>query len=108
MLREPPGANAIVVSDYFRCGPRWYARQARHLRAYPIEERVAEVEAPVLIVRGERDPIARLDWCRRLAARSRRSPHASVLVVPRRAHAVQHTAPGEVATAILAFAAVSR
>ncbi len=34
-LLEPPGANALVFTDYLRCGPRWYLLQVRHMLAYP-------------------------------------------------------------------------
>lgn len=95
---EPPSANALVVGDYLRCGPLWYVRQLRHMFAYPMENRVAELSAPLLVMRGSRDPVARLDWCRRLRA----SAHDAVLVeIPGRVHNAQHSAPRAVAAAIL-------
>lgn len=102
MLGEPPGANALVLGDYLWCGPVWYLAQLRHMLRYPIEERIARVAAPVLIVRGARDPIASLAWCRRLRSAAR---GAALVEVPRRVHNVQHTAPGAVASAIRSFRA---
>jgi pimeloyl-ACP methyl ester carboxylesterase len=99
-LGEPIDGNALVFSDYLRCGPRWYLRQLREMLAYPLEERVRAVAAPLLIIRGGRDPIAGLSWARRL----RDSAGAAVLVtMPRHQHLVQHTAPRTVAAAITAF-----
>ncbi len=87
-LGEPIDGNAIVFSDYLRCGPRWYLRQLREMLSYPLEERVAAVAAPILIVRGAHDPIAGLAWARRLrdsagSSIPRRGPRSSP---PRAAH----------------------
>lgn len=98
---EPPRANAIVLTDYLRCGPLWYARQARHMLRHPIEERVAHLTVPLLVLRGAADPIAREAWVRRLAARA---PRAAVSVFPGHRHLVQHTAAAAVAARIRAFA----
>ncbi len=68
-LGEPPVVNAIVFADYIRCGMPWYLTQLRHMMAYPIEDRVADLVVPVLIVRGGSDPVAGLEWCRRLSDR---------------------------------------
>ncbi|MEV7630868.1 alpha/beta hydrolase [Microbacterium sp. NPDC089318] len=100
---EPPGANALVFGDYLRCGPPWYLTQLRHMLGYPIEERIAMVSAPVLILRGSRDPIASRAWCRHL--RDAGPPGTVMAEVPRRVHNVQHTAPGAVASAIRHFCA---
>jgi pimeloyl-ACP methyl ester carboxylesterase len=96
---EPPVANAIVFTDYLRCGPRWYLRQSRHMLTYPIEQRVAELSVPLLIIRGGVDPVATRGWCRRL----RDAAAGSLVEVPGRPHIVQHAAPRAVASAIRAF-----
>jgi len=102
---EPPGANALVLGDYLRCGPLWYLTQLRHMLDYPIEERIASVDAPVLILRGGRDPIASRTWCRRLRSSAARG--TMLIEVPGRVHNVQHTAPGAVASAIRHFCAAA-
>lgn len=97
---EPPGANALVFTDYLRCGPFWYLAQLRHMLGYPIEHRIVHVQAPVLVMRGSRDPIASRRWCGRL----RTAAQSAVLVeIPGRVHNVQHSAPGAVASAIEHF-----
>jgi len=98
---EPPRANAMVLTDYTRCGPLWYARQARHMLRYPIEDRVALLTVPLLALRGSADPIAREGWVRRLAARALAG---SVSVIPGHRHLVQHTAAASVAERIRAHA----
>ncbi|KAA9133781.1 alpha/beta hydrolase [Microbacterium caowuchunii] len=97
---EPPAANAIVFTDYVRCGPRWYLRQLGPMLTYPIERRVAELSAPLLIIRGGADPVATRQWCRRLrdAAGTGR-----LVEVPGRPHIVQWGAPRAVASALRAF-----
>lgn len=102
-LREPPDANALVFGDYLRCGPLWYLTQLRHMLGYPIEQRIASVRAPLLIVRGGRDPIASRGWCRGL--RTAAAGVSLLVEVPGRAHNAQHSAPGAVASAIRHFCA---
>ncbi|WP_345801288.1 alpha/beta hydrolase [Microbacterium sp. AZCO] len=100
-LREPPDINAIVFTDYVRCGIPWYLTQLRHMLAYPIEERAAALAVPLLVLRGERDPIAGIDWCRRLRDAA---PRGSLVVIPGQHHVAQHSAPRAVASAISAYA----
>lgn len=99
-MRETPSANARVFLEYARCGPRWYAQQLPHMLDYPMEEQVAELTRPLLILRGGRDPIAGPEWCARLLRRARR---ARSVTVPGHPHLVQHTAPKAVAGALAWF-----
>lgn len=101
-LGEPIGGNALVFSDYVRSDLRWYLRQLREMVAYRIEDRAAVLAVPLLVVRGEDDPIAGIAWARRL----RDSASRSVLVnIPGHRHLAQHSAPRAVARAIRAFLA---
>lgn len=101
-LREPPAANIRVLTEYIRSGPRWYFRQLPHMLSYRIDDRVAELAPPLLVMRGGWDPIAGREWCRRVRDRARR---ARLVEVPRHPHLVQHTAPRAVAAAIEWFLA---
>lgn len=101
-LREPFGANAVVFLDYARCGPVWFLTQLRCMIAYPIEERIGAISAPLLVIRGGNDPIAGTEWCRRLRSAA---PHGAFVVVPGSRHVVQHSAARAVAAAIRAFIA---
>ncbi len=98
-LGEPPGVNAIVLTDYLRCGVPWYLTQLRHMLAYRLEERVPDLPCPLLVVRGSRDPIAGLEWCRRLRDAA---PAGRLVQIPGGFHVAQHSAPRAVASAILA------
>lgn len=101
-LGESPAANAVVFTDYLRCGIPWYLTQARHMVAYPTEDGILGVSAPVLIVRGSDDPVAGPEWCRRL--RSLASDGS--LVELKGQHNVQYSAPDDVAAAIERHSAV--
>lgn len=102
ILGEPPLTNAVVFLDYLRCGPRYFLAQSKPMLSYPIDERVAALSQPLLVLRGGNDPIASEDWCRRLVARA---PIGCLVTVPRSRHVVQFTAPKAVAGAIRSFVA---
>lgn len=102
LFHESPSSNALVFTDYLRCGPGWYLKTLRVMMDYPIEDRVAGVAAPVLVLRGASDPVATADWCRSLAARAVR---ATPVEIEGAGHVVQHHRAAEVAAAILDFAA---
>ncbi len=103
-LVESPRANAIVFSDYLRCGVPWYLTQLRHMLAYRIEEAVTELTVPCLVIRGGRDPVAGREWCRRLRDAT---PRGALVEVPGRPHVVQDSAPDAIAEAILAHMTAS-
>lgn len=54
--------NGVLVTDYLR-SMRQYTRELGPMLRYP-----TEVTQPVLVVRGDQDPIARHDWSARVAA----------------------------------------
>jgi pimeloyl-ACP methyl ester carboxylesterase len=96
---ETPAINAIVLTDYLRCGVPWYLAQVRHMLTYRIEDRVSALSMPLLVIRGSRDPIAGLEWCRRLRDSAVR---ARLVLIPGHHHVAQQSAPTAVAAAILA------
>lgn len=100
-LLESPAANWIVATDYLRCGVPWYVSQLRAMLDYALEERVVRLAVPLLVIRGERDPIAGPEWCRLLRDRA---PVAALVHIPGRPHNAQWSAPRAVAGAILAHA----
>jgi pimeloyl-ACP methyl ester carboxylesterase len=100
-LGEPPSVNVIVFTDYLRCGVPWYLTQLRHMLAYRLEERVPDLAVPLLLIRGGADPIAGLEWCRRLR---RSAATAQLVLIPRHHHVAQHSSPKAVASAILTLA----
>jgi pimeloyl-ACP methyl ester carboxylesterase len=70
-LGEPPSANAVVLSDYLRCGPARYLATLSFMLHYPIVDAVGRLACPVLVMRGRHDPIAPATWCAELAAAAR-------------------------------------
>lgn len=100
-LLESPATNWIVATDYIRCGVPWYLAQLRPMLDYALEERVARLTVPLLVIRGERDPIAGPAWCRLLRDRA---PVAVLVRIPGGAHNAQCSAPRAVAAAIIAHA----
>ncbi|SDK62005.1 Pimeloyl-ACP methyl ester carboxylesterase [Arthrobacter sp. ok362] len=100
LFYESPSSNALVFSDYLRCGPVWYFKTLRVMMEYPLEQKITGVSAPVLVVRGANDPVADADWGRRLAGLARRG---RLQQVQGTGHVVQHNRALEVRDGILAF-----
>jgi pimeloyl-ACP methyl ester carboxylesterase len=101
MLRETPLANWIVATDYLRSGIRWYLTELPVMLGYRTEERLPLVAVPVLVLRGDRDPIAPRGWSLRLAETAQ---SGQLVEVPGAAHVVQHRKAGEVARILADFA----
>jgi pimeloyl-ACP methyl ester carboxylesterase len=96
--REPWGVNGIITRDYLRCGVPWWLKTLKEMMAHRIEERAALLERDVVIVGGERDPIAPPEWLHRLGARFR---SARVVVVHGAPHVMMYTNPAVVARILL-------
>ncbi|MDQ0258887.1 alpha/beta fold hydrolase [Sinomonas atrocyanea] len=99
---EPPVVAATILRDYFRCGLAWYLATLRGMMRHRIEQRLALVAAPVLLLRGSRDRISPLRWLERLA---RSAPAAHVRSVPSHAHVVMYRGAVPVAESLRAEAA---
>lgn len=91
---EPMRVNAMITADYVRCGPRRYAATLPHMLDYPLAERLGDATAPVVLVRGENDPIAPRYWLDELAAAA---PTVGVAEVPDSGHVAMYTEPAVVA-----------
>ncbi|MEV7663787.1 alpha/beta hydrolase [Paenarthrobacter sp. NPDC089316] len=100
ILRESPSSNWIVLSDYLRCGPRWYFTELPVMMEYPTEDRLSRIKVPVLILRGSRDHVAGPEWSLRL---SRAVAQGRLVEIPGVGHVAQHMRPKAVADAIRSF-----
>ena len=100
LFHESPSSNWIVLTDYLRCGIRWYLTELPVMMAYPTMERVAHLQVPVLVMRGGRDPVAGPDWALRL---SLAAADGRLSEIPGCGHVVQHMRPMAVADAIRSF-----
>jgi pimeloyl-ACP methyl ester carboxylesterase len=100
-FREPLRVWGITASDYLvRCGVPYLVRQLPHLLHDRLEERVARLEVPVLVIDGDHDPIVPNGWVEELAALGR---DAAAHIV-RGPHVIMHTDPAGTARRILDFA----
>ncbi len=101
-LHEPPSLSLVLARDYADCGLRRPVATFAAALEDPIEEHLAEVERPVLIVRGQQDPIAPRGWRERLAAGT---PRGTFVEVPGAAHTVNYSHPDALTGHIEAFVA---
>lgn len=91
--REQPTLVPVALADYARRGPRHIFQAARSMLRHPMAERLAQVAAPVVIVRGSSDPVSGAAWAEQLAAAP---PDGRLVTVPGAAHAVDWSHPGAV------------
>jgi 2-hydroxy-6-oxonona-2,4-dienedioate hydrolase len=100
MTREPPSLLSIELRDYLAAGTR---RGWRTLR-YALEDRIVEnlprLRAPVLVVRGSRDPICPQRWAEEMV---QILPEGRLVVLPGAAHAANFGAPEELVNVIREF-----
>lgn len=102
-LGEPPRVNAVVLTDYLvRCGVPWYLRNLPALLGYHLEDAMEFLDLPVLILRGDRDPIAPPQWLAELAARC---PGAATAELPGQGHILMYRRPADAAAHLLALGA---
>ncbi|MBJ2122659.1 alpha/beta hydrolase [Arthrobacter sp. MSA 4-2] len=99
-LLERPRTTLLAAGAYARCGLAWYFNELPVMLKYRLDRRLPLVTRPVLILRGTLDPIARRDWCARLADASRQS---RLVEIPGQAHAAHRAGAAAVAAAITRF-----
>lgn len=90
--------NAVVFTDYLRSAAQ-YLRELRPMRDYRMLDRVRALTVPVLVLRGEQDPIAKHDWGQRVVGAASRG----ALVELPGGHHVQERQPVAVARLIEEF-----
>jgi pimeloyl-ACP methyl ester carboxylesterase len=103
--RERASLLAITATDSFLTRRRAVNRYLRAALDHRIEERIVRVDARVVVVRGERDPLVPRRWARRLADAA---PHGRFHEVPGAAHAVHHGRPEAVADLLVEVASSAR
>jgi|GEM_PF-5423113 len=90
----------MVVRNYWRCGVSWFLNEAKAMRDYPTHLRMSDVSHPLLVIRGENDPIAKAQWCDWLLQQVR---EGNLATVPGARHGIVHSHPEATAAAILSF-----
>lgn len=101
---ERPATQVMVIHNYLRCGVPWFLKAAKAMRDYPIHLRITDLVQPLLVIRGERDPIAKAEWCDWLR---QQVAGGCLVTVPGRRHNVAHSDPAATAAAIRTFEATA-
>jgi 2-hydroxy-6-oxonona-2,4-dienedioate hydrolase len=100
MLREPVGLVALAAFDYAVFGPRRFVATARSALADEIEEKAPDVDAPTLVVRGDRDALVSQPFVEELVDRL---PRGELAVVAGAPHAVNYADPQALARLTRSF-----
>ena len=93
-----PRLAPAVVHDVLDAGPWRSFRTFRNALAYPIEQRLGEIEAPTLVIRPERDHLVPAEWTARVVELI---PDAELATLPKTAHTIGPRGAGRL-TALLA------
>ena len=99
-FREPVRLVGLAARDYAAYGPVRLLKTARSVVDDAVEEHAANVRAPTLVVRGEHDALVPQAWAEDLV---RLLPDARLEVVAGAPHAVNYTAPDQLARLALDF-----
>ena len=98
--REPLSLAPVQAASYLRCGPRTYLGTVGPMLSDRVEEHLASTSAPVLLARGQHDPVAPRAWLDRLALRVPAGLLVGVQEVPGAHHVAQWSHPGVVAALV--------
>jgi 2-hydroxy-6-oxonona-2,4-dienedioate hydrolase len=99
---NPRSLDPITWGEYRRSGYWRVLRTFHYSLKDHIEDHLPHIEVPVLIVRGQRDPICGADWAERL---TRLLPRGRLVEIPRAAHTLVYTAPADLAAVTRSFLA---
>lgn len=92
-LREPGRVKALAMGAYLLCGPRWFSRILPEMMTYPIEDRLGDIQASTLVIRGEQDANCPADWVDQVADTL---PRSAAWEIPGAAHSVMYAHADEV------------
>ncbi|WP_221930963.1 alpha/beta fold hydrolase [Telmatospirillum sp. J64-1] len=91
---NPPRMEEIAGEDYEKAGLVRLFLTFQYSLNHAIEDRLPQIQAPMLVVRGTRDPICRQDWAERVA---QGLPDGRLVLLPDVAHTLVYTSPQELA-----------
>lgn len=89
---NPHSLMLPTLRDYWECGPRRILQTFQYGLEDHIEDKLPNVRAPTLVIRGARDPICHQHWVEEL---TRLLPDGRLVVIPGVAHTLVYTAPLE-------------
>ena len=98
---EPATVKILAVSAYLSCGVTWFARVLLKMMSFPIEDRLPEIRAHTLVIRGEHDAIAPREWVREVGELL---PSSRLSEISGAAHSVMYAHAEEVANLCVAHA----
>lgn len=90
----------VLIRDYAVCGPVRWVKTLRIAIDDRVEDKLPEVKAPVLVVRGAHDATVSQPWAQRVA---QLLPDARLVVIPDAAHAIIYSQPRELAEVVAGF-----
>ena len=95
-----PALIAPTLYDFLEMGPRRVWGTYHAALADRIEDKLPNLQVPVLLVRGERDPIANRNWLERMTGLLL---NVRTETIPRAPHALAFSAPQKIARLAEAF-----
>ncbi len=97
-----PNMGPIARRDYRAAGFGRVLKTFRYSLEHPLEDRLEQIQVPVLVVRGSRDPICRHGWAEEVAERL---PRGRLVIIPGVHHTLVFTHPVELARVCRPFLA---
>jgi 2-hydroxy-6-oxonona-2,4-dienedioate hydrolase len=97
---NPKSLSPITWDDYRKCGVRRLLWTFHYQLKDRIEAKLPLIAAPVLVVRGQQDPICRHRWAAEVTSRL---PEGRYVEIPGVAHTLVYTSPEELAGVIRPF-----
>lgn len=102
--REAPSLLPLAVGDYLRAGPRRMWSTLRESMRTDAAHRLSRLTVPVLVVRGDRDPVVSAAWAGRIAEMT----GGELVTLTGAPHAVNWTTAEALAAAVRPFLAEHR
>ncbi len=94
-VKEPVRLVPVACPDYIRFGPANSIRLFRAMTRYPTVDRAMQLELPILVVAGARDPLVSRE---NLGILVERKPNMTFVIVEGGAHALNFSHPDRLAT----------
>ena len=98
--RVPPRFIPVLAGDVLRTGPLRFSYAARALLTSDVRPDLARIQAPTLVVWGERDRLTPVPFGRQIAAAI---PNATFALIPRAGHNVMIDQPDAFNHAVVEF-----
>jgi pimeloyl-ACP methyl ester carboxylesterase len=90
----------LLIADYLRTRPRRLVKELKEMFADRIEEKLPKIEAPAMVVRGEKDAVIPQGWAEEVA---RLLGTDRLVVIPDAAHTPSYSAADELMRRIRPF-----